>query len=44
MDNERIVMCRPIARQGLGKHIPARANARKDKTQLLGNESVNTPP
>jgi hypothetical protein len=27
-------MCIPVARQRLGKHIPARANARKDKTSI----------
>jgi hypothetical protein len=32
----------PIARQRLGKHIPAGSNARNNKT-LLGNGSVNTP-
>jgi hypothetical protein len=36
------VMYRPIARQRLGKHIPAGANARNSRTQLLGNGSINT--
>jgi hypothetical protein len=28
------VKCAPVARQRLGKHIPPRANARKDRTSI----------
>jgi hypothetical protein len=31
---KNIVTCIPIARQRLGKHIPARANARKNRTSI----------
>jgi hypothetical protein len=30
------VTCIPIARQRLGKHIPAEANARNNKTSIAG--------
>jgi hypothetical protein len=36
-----IVTCVPIARQRVGKRIPAE-NARKNRTLLLGNGAVNT--
>jgi hypothetical protein len=36
-------MYRHSTRQRLGKHIPAKANARKIGRLLLGNGSVNTP-
>jgi hypothetical protein len=39
-----IVTCVPIAKQRLGKHIPAQANSLNNRTLLLGNVSVNTPP
>jgi hypothetical protein len=40
---EYTVTYRPIARQRLGKHIPAGANAHKIESLLLGNGWVNKP-
>jgi hypothetical protein len=33
-----------IPRQRFAKHIPAEANARKNRTLLLGSDIVNIPP
>jgi hypothetical protein len=34
------VTCIPIARQRLGKHIHVGANARQNRSLLVGNESI----
>jgi hypothetical protein len=38
-----IVTCIPIARQRLGKHIPAKRTHATEGRPLLGNGPVNTP-
>jgi hypothetical protein len=40
---ENIVTCISIAKQRLGKHIPAKRTRSKEGCPLLGNGPVNTP-
>jgi hypothetical protein len=42
--NLNTVMCIPIARQRLGKHIHAKRTPATEGRPLLGNVQVNTPP
>jgi hypothetical protein len=39
-----IMVCIPIARQQLGKHIPAKRMHATEGHPLLCNRPVNTPP
>jgi hypothetical protein len=36
---DNIVTCIPIARQGVGKHVPAEANARNNRTSIATQRS-----
>jgi hypothetical protein len=39
-----VVTCTPIARQRLGKHIPAKRTRSTEGRPLLGNGEVGEPP
>jgi hypothetical protein len=41
MASNGIVTCTPIARQRVGKHVPAEANERNDRTCIARQQSCN---